>query len=132
MLKRSRNGNVLKFPLRKWEEAHSVVYFLCNDYVISAITCATQSSQSIDTRELFHQICNYFGFWALGCCSCAEILIQSRWGCRVLLEDTLTGHMDVDGHTLVVVRIKPVTWLQDGRSCEPSLSLMYIACLHIV
>ena len=28
MLKHSRSGKVLKFPLRKWEEAHSVVSFL--------------------------------------------------------------------------------------------------------
>lgn len=51
MPKHSRTGKVLKFPLRKWEEAHPAVSFLCNDYVIPELACVIQSSQSISNRR---------------------------------------------------------------------------------
>lgn len=62
LLKRSRTGKVLKFPLRKWEEAHLVLSFLCNDYVITVITCVIQSSQSISARCFIDTDVNFLCF----------------------------------------------------------------------
>lgn len=58
MPKHSRTGKVLKFPLRKWEETHSAVSFLCNDYVIPEIACI-QSSQSISNRFFIDKDVNF-------------------------------------------------------------------------
>lgn len=49
LLKHSRHGEVLTFPLRKLKEAQWLLPFLCNDYVIAAISCVIQSSQSISS-----------------------------------------------------------------------------------
>lgn len=105
MLKHSKTGKVLKFPLRKWKEAHSVFlsFVMTMSYQWSHVLIRVLRAFC----QMFYRYTCQFSFIQL-----RLLLVASQ---SVLLEDIVIGYMADDEQTLALL------WVSNNVTCTSSL-----------